>query len=155
MNRRAKWLKRMASVVQEYLAGQTAADWLESQIRPNPSFGRSKGWEPAGGEAFIENLEATYIIRLYAEFEAGIRDYWESYRGRDTRPDMITLVRHAVPTEAFSQDVIDDADDVREFRNVLVHDMGSVLRPGVVVFMLRQVQRILSTYFSRIDPRWQ
>jgi hypothetical protein len=92
MNRRAKWLKRMASVVQEYLAGQTAADWLDSQIRADSSFGWTRGWEPAGGEAFIENLEATYIIRLYAEFEA-VRDYWESYRGRDSRSDMVTLVR--------------------------------------------------------------
>src|SRR5205085_1887635 len=155
MNRREKWLKRMANVVQEYMAGRTAADWLNSQTGPDPSFGWTKGWEPAAGEAFSDNLETTFIIRLYAEFEAGIRDYWESYRGRDSNPPMEVLLNQSVPTEAFTQDVIDDADDVREYRNALVHDMGGPLRPGVIIFPLRQAQRALSTYFSRINPRWK
>jgi hypothetical protein len=155
MNRREKWLKRMAAVVQEYLAGQTAAAWLDSQTQANPSFGWHHGWEPAGGGAFCDNLEATYIIRLYAEFEAGIRDYWESYRGKDSRPDMITLLRHAVPTEAFSQDCIDDADDVRLYRNFLVHEMGKDPTPGSATFTLKEAKRHLSEYFSRINPRWK
>jgi hypothetical protein len=154
MNRRQKWLQRMAIVVQEYLAGRTAADWLDGQTQPDSGFGRKHGWEPRGGLAFCENLEATYIIRLYAEFEAGLRDYWDSYRGRDTRPDMVVLVRQAIPTEAFSQDCIDNADDVREYRNFLVHDMGKEPPPGKPTFTLREAKRHLSEYFSRLNPRW-
>jgi hypothetical protein len=145
----------MAAVVQEYLAGRHAADWLASKTVGDASYGWKHGFESVGGEAFVENLEATYIIRLYAEFEAGIRDYWESYRGRNSRPDMITLVRQAVPTEAFSQDCIDDADEVREYRNFLVHDMGKVPPPGIVAISLKDVKRRLSGYFARINPRWR
>ncbi len=122
MIKRQQRIARIAAVLQEYFAAKTASDLLTAQTTANPSFGRDHGWEPRAGTAFTSNLEATYIIRIYAEFEAALRDYWLTYRGRDTRPKMYQLVNEAIPDEAFSQDIIDNADDVREFRNFLVHD---------------------------------
>ncbi len=142
-------------VFQEYLAAKTAAGWLDGQMDANPNFGHPYGWNAKGGQDFVHNSEATYIIRIYAEFEAGLRDYWATYRGRGTRPDMVSLIRHAVPTEAFSQDCIDDADDVRIYRNFLVHDMEEEPPIDMVKFTVLEAKTKLCEYFFRLNPRWR
>src|SRR5439155_7570710 len=121
MIKRQQRIARITAVLQEYLTAKTASDLLTAQSDANPSYGRDHGWEPRAGEAFTDNLEATYIIRIYAEFEAALRDYWLTYRKQTTRPKMYQLVNEAIPDRGFSQDIIDNADDVREFRNYLVY----------------------------------
>jgi hypothetical protein len=152
VNKQQHRIQRIADVVQEYLAAQTAADWLAARTAEDPSFGRKHGWEPKGGHAFLQNLESTYLVRMYAEFEAGLRDYWASYLGRDTQPPMVQLLRHAIPTQAFSRDCIDNADDVRKYRNHLVHDSEEEPPPKIT---LLDAKKYLCDYFSRLDPRWK
>jgi hypothetical protein len=67
---------------------------------------------------------------------------------------MAKLIRHAIPTQAFSQDCIDNADDVRVYRNYLVHDE---VEEGytLIEFTLVEVKRHLCEYFGRLDPRWR
>jgi hypothetical protein len=142
------------AVAQEYLAAKTAGNLLSAQLDADPSFGSRYGWEPRAGAAFCDKLEATYIIRMYAEFEAGLRDYWKNHLGQNTRPPMIQLVRHAIPNQYFTQDCIDNADDVRVYRNFLVHDIEEDPPADVVVFSVEQAKTHLCTYFGRLDPRW-
>jgi hypothetical protein len=104
---------------------------LQGCQEADPSFGNRHGWEAKAGIDFCENLEATYIVRMYAEFEAGLRDYWKTHLKHDTHPTMLQLVRHAIPNQMFSQDTIDDADAVREYRNYLVHDIEDEVPEGV------------------------
>ena len=73
MIKRRQRIQRIADVAQEFLAATTAAQWLRASQDADPSFGQKYGWEPKAGIAFNDNLEATYIIRMYAEFEAGLR----------------------------------------------------------------------------------
>jgi hypothetical protein len=155
MIKRQQRLQRIADVVQEYLAAKTAATWLDGQMAANPSFGRLHDWDAKAAQSFSGNLEATYIIRMYAEFEAGLRDYWATYKGRQTRPDMVTLIRNAVPTQTFTQDCVDDADDVRIYRNFLVHDMEEEPPSDMVTFTVLQAKKNLCTYFSCLNPRWR
>src|SRR5437867_3108211 len=96
-----------------------------------------------------------YIIRMYAEFEAGLRDYWKSHLKKNTHPPMIQLVRHAIPNQMFSQDCIDDADNVREYRNFLVHDIEDDPPEEMRVFTVPEAKRCLCEYFGRLDPRWK
>src|SRR6266446_4359576 len=121
MIKRQLRIQRINAVLQEYLAASTAAELLSAQTEADPSYGSSKGWEPRAGDAFVAKLEATYIIRIFAEFEVGLRDYWLTYRKKDTRPKMYQLLNESIPTQHFPQDYIDKADDVREYRNFLVH----------------------------------
>ncbi len=153
MNKRQYRIQRIADVMQEYLAAQTAANWLAARTAEDPSFGRKQkpDWEPRGGHAFLQNLESTYLVRMYAEFEAGLRDYWATYCGKDTQPRMVDLLRHAIPTQAFSQDCIDNADSVRKYRNHLVHDSEEEPPPRIT---LLDAKRYLCDYFSRLDRRW-
>jgi hypothetical protein len=112
MIKRQQRLQRIANVAREFLAARTAADWLRSCQEADPSFGDQHGWEPKAGIDFCENMEATYIVRMYAEFEAGLRDYWKTHRKQTSHPKMVQLVRQLIPNQQFSQDIIDDADDV-------------------------------------------
>ena len=155
MIKRQRRLERIAAVFQEYLAAKTASDLLIAQTDANPSYGHDHGWEPRAGESFTENLEATYIIRIYAEFEAALRDYWLTYRKQTTRPKMYQLVNHAIPDQSFSQDVIDNADDVREFRNFLVHDIEDELGEDRISFTVQQAKSNLCAYIARLDPAWR
>jgi hypothetical protein len=148
-------IRRIASVLDEYFAANTAAELLKVQIKANPNYGDANGWKPKGGQDFVDNLEATYIIRIYAEFEASLRDYWLTHLGQTTRPKMFQLVRHAVPNQNFSQDIIDNADDVREYRNFLVHDIEDEPGKDIVVFSAAEAKKHLIAYLGRLDTGWK
>jgi hypothetical protein len=155
MIKRQQRIQRIADVAQEFIAALTAANWLRERQEADPTFGRTHGWEPKAGISFSANLEATYIIRMYAEFEAGLRDYWETHLNKSTHPPMVQLVRSAIPNQMFSQDCIDDADDVREYRNFLVHDIEDDPPEEMRVFTVPEAKRCLCEYFGRLDPRWK
>lgn len=155
MNRRQYRMQRIADVEQEYLAARTAAKLLEDEMRSDPSFGGRRGWKPGAGAAFMENLAATYIIRLFAEFEAGLRDYWRTHCRRRTQPPISHLIRGAIPNQLFSQDCIDDADRVRKFRNALVHGFDHDAPEQVQPMTVSEAKKYLCTYFDRLDPGWR
>ena len=105
--------------------------------------------------AFRDNLQATYIIRIYAEFEAALRDYWLTYLKRSTRPGMYDLVNHAIPNQSFSQVVIDNADDVRRYRNFLLHDVEDEVGVHVGSFTVQEARSRLCAYLARLDASWR
>ena len=83
MIKRQQRIEWIAAVAKEYLAAKSAADLLATQLQADPNYGDSHGWEARDGVAFKANLESTYIVRLYAEFEAGLRDYWANHLNQD------------------------------------------------------------------------
>src|SRR5580704_4559051 len=87
---RIEWI---AAVAKEYLAAKSAADLLKTHLQADPNYGASQGWEARDGVAFKDNLESTYMIRLIAEFEAGVRDYWANHLNRTTHPPMVQLLQ--------------------------------------------------------------
>lgn len=155
MIKRQQRIARIVAVLQEYQAAKTASDLLAAQTTADPSYGHSQGWEPRAGTAFTDNLEATYIIRIYAEFEAALRDYWLTHLKQTTRPKMFQLVNHAIPNQSFSQDVIDSADDVRVFRNFLVHDIEDEAAEGMARFSVSEAKRHLCSYIARLETSWR
>ncbi len=155
MIKRQLRINRINAVLHEYLAGKTAADWLAAQIGPDPSYGDRHGWPPKAGIDYLNNLEATYIIRIYAEFEAGLRDYELTFRKKDTSPKMYQLLNESIPTERFPQDTIDKADEVREYRNFLVHDIENEPNEDIVPFTVQEAKKHLCAYTACLDPAWR
>lgn len=160
MNERQRWMDRMNNVVKEFRAARTAGELLKAELERDPSFGRAGSrnsrvaWSARDGRAFITNLEGTYVTRLFAVFEAGLREYWERHRKRTTRPDMTTLMNNAVPTERFSQDCISDADEVRRYRNALVHVTGGEEPTDFTPVSIDTAKSRLCEYFNRLPPSW-
>ncbi|HEY7429088.1 MAG TPA: hypothetical protein VH682_32975 [Gemmataceae bacterium] len=143
------------AVAEEYQAALTAASLLEEKLNADPGYGNRHGWRQKAGKDFEVNLEATYIVRMYAEFEAALRDYWKTHKGKDTHPKMVQLLNEAIPDQHFPQDCIDNADDVREYRNFLVHDIEEDLPTDMVPFTVQETKRYLCAYIACLDPKWK
>ena len=100
--------------------------------------------------AAVDKLEATYLIRMWAEFEMALRSYHEVKTGADTirAVDLINWTAGIKQGRAVSQDVRDDVHEVREYRNFLVHG-NSV--PAVPI---DQARKRLNTLLHCLPIEW-
>ena len=153
MIKRQQRIGWIAAVAREYLAAKSAAVLLKAQLQADPNYGWSQDWECRDGDAFDANLDSTYIVRLYAEFEAGLRDYWANCRHRATRPPMVQLLR-SVADQRISIDHLEDADAVREYRNFLVHDESDEPPSDMRAFTVAEAKSHLCYFFGRLDADW-
>ena len=152
MNKRQFRIDRIEAVLHEYFAAETAAGLLGNAMKADPSFGRRHGWQQRAGRDFIANLEETYIIRIYAEFEAGLRDYWVTYNRRQTHPGMEQLLNSAIPTQLFSRDTIDRAEAVRIYRNSLVPHRDGISDEDAIT--VHEAKKFMCAYLACLDPNW-
>jgi hypothetical protein len=153
MIKRQQRIEWIAAVEKEYFAAKSAADLLAQRVRAHPNFGTDNGWEARDAVAFKANLKSTYIVRLYAEFEAGIRDYWKNRLNRGTHPPMIQLLE-SLADQRISTDNLEDADAVREYRNFLVHDESGEPPPEMRIFTVEECKKHLCYFFGRLDADW-
>src|SRR5205809_1040402 len=72
-------------------------------------------------EVSVDNLPITYFLRLFAEFEGILRDYWVNGRGRSTSPRMMDLMNSIAAYCFIGNDDLADAHEVREYRNHVIH----------------------------------
>lgn len=69
------------------------------------------------------SLEATYTVRLFAEFEGILLDYWRNGCGRRTKPRMEVLVNRIADVQHVSATPRREAHQVRNYRNDIVHKL--------------------------------
>ncbi len=139
---------RVKAVEAEYRAARVAADRLLAGVEaglPLPAATDLKAVR-----AMATGLEATYLIRLFAEFENGLRAIWEDYYRRPSQPGAEQLV-DAVPTRAgVPEEFTLSVHGTREYRNSLVHDRGD---PPPAV-RLPDARHALCAFLSRLPERW-
>jgi hypothetical protein len=151
MREREKRQERIRAVEREYRASKTAVGLLAREMQQNPALGRPDGWGTRDARQVQENLEPTFIIRLYAEFEAGLREAWEHHFKQATHPPMRDLLL-AIATRRAAADCLDDARAVQEYRNNLVHE-GDPRAAKPMSF--EKAQRYLAVFLSRLPPHWR
>lgn len=147
-------MERIVAVEREYFAAVSASNLLRQELIANPNYGNPK-WEHKDGAAYRDNLETTYLVRMYAEFEATLRDYWLTHMGRTTRPPMEHLLNQSIPNQQFPRDWIENADEVRKFRNYLVHDFSEEPPDDVVRVLIAEAKQHLCRYVSCLEPSWK
>jgi hypothetical protein len=69
------------------------------------------------------NLEMTFILRLFTQFEATLRDYWLVGMGRTTEPGMFDLMEGIAASRSINRADLALAHGVRDFRNHLTHEI--------------------------------
>jgi len=94
------------------------------------------------------DLAATYIVRIYSEFEVTLRSYWEKGMGKRTRPCAEVLYDRVASRVYVRSDVLDNVHTVREYRNSLVH--GGPATPVT----LGEARKYLCTYISNLPREW-
>lgn len=94
------------------------------------------------------DLEGTYLIRLFAEFETGLRLYFETRRS--TNPPAKDLLDSVTALCGISEEHRDNAHAVREYRNSLVHER--VEEPDPI--SIATARSYLCCFFSKLPNEW-
>jgi hypothetical protein len=143
--------ERIRAVAREYKAVKTAVELPGRELQQNPALGQPMGWGTRDAKQVQDNLEPTFIIRLYAEFEAGLREAWEHYFKRATRPPMRDLLL-SIARSRSAANCLDAARAVQDYRNNLVHE-GDPREMQPIPF--EKAQRSLAVFLSRLPPNWR
>ena len=78
------------------------------------------------------------------------RDAWENAFGRQTQPPLRDLLVAIAARRLVPQDTLDRVDQVRCYRNALVHEGTS----DTMQIPIADVRRHLCRFFSRLPSRW-
>ena len=109
--------RRSRPIEREYVSMRLAADRLLEDARRDPKvLGREIDLRHIVGASV--RLEGTYVIRLFAEFETGLRLYWATIR--ETEPPTQHLLDGIAARRAITPERLASAHAVREYRNSLV-----------------------------------
>ena len=149
MKRRDRF-ERMSVVYREYLAASVASEVLDDRLRSEPERLTEIGLNARDFRNFRDHLSGTYLIRLFSEFEAGLRDLWTDGFSQSTVPRTRDLLLGIAARRLINQKAYEGADSVRIYRNSLVHEG----KPDLDELTLKDARRRLSQYFSYIPLDW-
>jgi hypothetical protein len=147
MPRGDEWQSRIKAIEREHLPMRQAADRF-GQAAMNDSTILVQSLRPSDLAAASRNLEGTYVIRLFAEFESGARQFWGTKS--NTEPKTLDLLdglaaRCRIPdTERASGHL------VRDYRNSLVHEREDRTEPVGI----STARGYLCRFFSHLAPEW-
>lgn len=142
-------LDRVKAVEREYGAMRLAADRLLEVVRKDPT-AVPGGYRVRDLEEASDQLEATYTIRLFAEFETSLRKFWPASRGPTPPARTRDLLDGVGATRRIPDDQIGDAHKVREYRNVLVHERKADTEP----IPIAQARGHLCRFLSFLPIEW-
>lgn len=134
-------------IEREYLAMRQAADHFRQAAFVDPTI-LQEDLKPREIIRASRNLEGTHIIRLFAEFETGARQYWGA--NWDTDPRTVDLINGLAARRDIPSDLRDNAHSVRVHRNALVHERED--QPEVVAIAV--ARSYLCRFFSFLPPQW-
>jgi hypothetical protein len=149
MKRQAR-IKRLEDIWFEFLVASTATRLLEARLTQEPSFGDGDGWRFRDAIRWRNNLESTFVIRIYADFEASLRDAWKDHFRQVTQPPMKDLLV-AIAARVQIPDVwLEEMDFVREYRNSLIHSG----KESLLVVPLEQARSRMARFLSWLPLDW-
>ena len=97
MRRRDQWIEWMRAVERESDAAAYAIELLDERLQTDPSSLTARGLERRDADHVKANREATYLVRLFAVFESGLRDAWLEVEKRATEPKAADCSTHLRP----------------------------------------------------------
>ena len=117
---RFEWLRRVKGVEREYTALLFAIQHIQAESRHNPGILPDPALQ-RDFRAAAARLQGTFIIRLFAEFETALREFWTNTRS-STPPSRTRDLLDAVGTRCgVGDERLNAAHVVREYRNALIH----------------------------------
>lgn len=144
---RFAWPSRMKSVEREYSATRQAVDQFLGHARLDPMILRGD-LRPRDVQHASDRLEGTYVIRLFAEFETGLRLFWGTVRR--TRPGTEHLINSLAGMRGVPATVLADVHNVRDYRNDLVHEREGAGKP----ISIGSTRSSLCKFFDRLPLTW-
>ena len=142
-----EWQTRIKAVEREYWAIRQATDRFKEYAHRDPTIlkGNVRYRDILHAS---ERLPGTYVIRLFAEFETGLRSYWDQVRGTNPRThDLLVRVAamRVIPDEQRAK-----AQAIQNYRNSLVHEREE----EVDAIPVSEARGHLCRFFGFLPPEW-
>lgn len=142
-----EWQLRIKAVEREFAAMRQAADRFRKATMDDPTI-LPGNLRHSDVVVASRNLEGTYVIRLFAEFETGARQYWNA--NWDTDPKTVDLVNGLATRCRIPDPQRDNAHSVRDYRNAMLHERE--ITPGELSISVARSH--LCRFFSFLPPQW-
>jgi hypothetical protein len=143
------WQPRIKAVEREYLAVRFSTDRTQEEVRRDPTI-LHRHLDPPDLTRASEGLEGTYLTRMFAEFETGLRLDWATLR--DTHPRAVELLNSIAGQRGIPDEQRDDAHGVRLYRNSLMHERED---EEVAIVTIARARGFLCTFFSFLPREGQ
>jgi hypothetical protein len=99
----------------------------------------------------LRDLEVTYFVRMFAEFESGLRSFWRSIKP-DKKPRTEHLIQGVASKRKISHELIASAHAARNYRNIIVHDNEQ--DEDFTPIPIADIRRNLVLFFERLPFEW-
>ena len=142
-----EWQSRIKAVEREYVAMRQAADRLLEAASADPTILLENLRHREIVRASL-HLEGTYVVRLFAEFESGARQYWRANWATD--PKAVDLLDGLAARCGIPDTQRDNAHRVRDYRNSLVHEREEKTDRLPIAL----ARGYLCRFFSFLPPQW-
>ena len=139
----------ISSLEQMCYAGKAATSYYLKVCGENPNIIGKASFRIRDIRDCNQDLESTYIVRIFAQFEGQLRDCWENHFNRPTRPLMQVLVGSLASRCHMQYGVLNNVHAVREYRNSLVH--GGTATP----LTLAESRGYLCKFLAELPGTWQ
>jgi hypothetical protein len=139
------WLGRIKNVEREHTATRLATDHLQDSIQAGSKV-LGRGLKRMDVSRASDNLEVTYVIRLFVEFEVALKHFLRSKKLKIPRRAE-HLINRVAARAAIAGLGLTNAHRVRIYRNHLVHrleDEGEALS-------IRTATSFLCTFLDRLQ----
>ena len=148
MSLRDVWQSRIKAVEREHSAVRQAADHFRETTASDPNILRGD-LRHRDVVAASNNLEGTYVIRLFAEFETGARQYWSAIW--NTEPRTVDLLVGLAARCYIPYEQLENTHAVRKYRNSLVHERDD---DDIEVVPIPEARSHLCRFFSFLPIHW-
>ena len=149
----SEWRGHIQKVLGEYKVASVAVARLQTQLNADPTTVADETGVREHLALAQANLEGTYIIRMFAAFEAALRSYDRSLfddADRETKAaTMIDQLGSKKRLKVRSQ-ILEGVHRVRRVRNFWAHDSDA--DPGAMP--IDRVRGLLQSYLDRFPKEW-
>ena len=140
---------QLESCESRYKAARAATTYFLRACQSDPShLSSAAGFRVRDIRDCHDDLEHTYLIRMFTIFEATLRAFWKHHFGRKSRPRVSLLMDRIAARSYMRSDHLHIAHKVREFRNTLVHG-GTSKTVG-----LGEARSHLCKFLSNLPREW-
>jgi hypothetical protein len=138
-------------VAEELSAAQAAVGHTARVAASDPTILHGYEIRPRHLQRCLVNLDSTYVVRLFAVFEAVLREYWQLSRrkGKLSNVAVSRLIEQVATRLDVPNSIVRTIHEIRAYRNCIVHEHLSA--PPMD---LRGCQSAISYFLSFLPPQF-
>ena len=151
--RRFDWHEHIVEVSGEFRSARAAVDRLKASVAATPDLLKKDTVARAYLSRAHKNLDGTYIVRLFAAFEAALRSYDRAKHNDPARETNAAVMIDRIGGKrgrGIQSGVRERAHDVRRVRNYWAHEEDAVLAPMTV----DEARARLQAYLRELPDEW-